>query len=90
MPRIKNYWLQEVAKAFGMDVSKLAEFLGYSRQSLYLAANGRYDLNKGRLSLAIFKLEMLNEKQFKAEKEKAEANYEHRKKMIEDLVERLG
>lgn len=90
MPKLKHYWLLDTAKAFGMEIDEFVAYMGYSRNTIYSAAKGYSKLAKGRLANAIFKLEMLNEKLLKAERKQAVDNYEARKKMIEDLMERLG
>lgn len=82
-------WLQEVASLFGMDVTRFAECVGYSRQALYKAASGQQKLERKRLGLVIFKLEVLNERLLVAEKAKAEENFETRRKLIDSLLERL-
>lgn len=83
------YWLKEIASLFGMDVTQFAECVGYSRQALYKAASGQQKLDKKRLALVVFKLEVMNERLLEADKAKAEENFEARKKLIHSLMERL-
>ena len=90
MPKLRHYWLLETAKAFGLNVDEFANNIGYSRQAIYQAASGENKLDRGRLAMAIFKLEVQNERQLENEKKKAIENYEYRKKLIDSLMERLS
>ena len=83
-------WLKELASLFGMDVTRFAECVGYSRQALYLAASGRRKLERKRLELVIFKLNVMNTRLLADEKAKAEENFEARRKLIGSLMDRLS
>lgn len=90
MPKQKSMWLLEIARHFGMSVSQLAEYMGYSRQALYQAASDENHLDRRRLSVALCKLEMKNEKMYQAEKALAEENFKKRQQLIDSLADRLS
>lgn len=90
MPEYKNKWLLECANAFGMTVKEFAEYIGYSRQALYLANEGANKLGPRRLALGQFKLDALSEKMNADALAKAEADFKKRNRLIEELMQRLS
>ena len=85
----RSYWLKEIASFFGMSIKEFAESMGYSRQALYQAACGMTSLDKRRLAVSQYKLDVINQKMLEAEQAKAQENYEHRRKLIDSLIDRL-
>lgn len=90
MPEKNSYWLKDVASAFDMTVKGFAEFMGYSRETLYQAACGGTTLKKQRLVCAQQKLDQLNADMLKAEYASARERFVQRGKMIDSLAERLS
>ena len=72
--------IKKIAKAFGISVTELAEYIGYTRQTLYVATE--INLNKLRAKSAIRALCSLNQKQFDEEMQKAEYRFNERKEAI--------
>ena len=72
--------IKQIAKTFGMSVTEFAEYLGYTRQTLYGATE--MNLNKLRAKSAIRALCTLNKKQFEEEMQKAEERFNQRKEAI--------
>ena len=89
MPEYKHKWLLECANSFGMNVTQFAECIGYTRQAIYLANEGKSMLKPRRLGVAQYKLEAISQKMFEDEMAKAKENLIKRNKMIEELMERL-
>lgn len=89
MAEIKYKWLFETAKAFNMNIAEFAKYIGYSRQMIYQCACGITKMERGRLAVCMYKLYVLNEKIYNADKEAAKTLYEHRNKLIDELEERL-
>ena len=90
MDEKNSYWLKEIATAFGMNIKDFAECMGYSRQALYKGACGKNALDKRRLAVSQFKLDVLNQKLYEAEKAKADEMFTKRRKLIESLTDRLS
>lgn len=90
MDEKKCYWLKEIATAFGMNIKDFAECMGYSRQALYMGACGMNTLNKRRLAVSRYKLDVLNQKLYEAEKAKADELFQKRRKLIDSLIDRLS
>lgn len=90
MPENKKSWVHECANAFGMTVTEFAEFTGYTRQALYLANRGDNKLDPRKLALVQSKLDAVSEKMYADEKAKAQADFEKRNRLIEELAERLS
>lgn len=90
MGDVKHKWLVEIASQFGMNVKQFAESIGYSRQALYQASCGMSRLDKRRLAVAMYKLDVMNEKLLEAEKAAAVKRFEDRRKLIESLTDRLS
>ena len=72
--------IKQIAKAFGMSVTEFSEYLGYTRQTLYGAAE--MNLNKLRAKSAVRLLCSLNQKQFDEEMQKAGERFNERKEAI--------
>ncbi len=90
MPKYKQKFVNDLAKAFGMTVSELAENIGYSKQSIYLACKGLIKLNARRLLLAQHELERINENLLAIARARAIEEFEQRKKLIDEFVDRLS
>jgi hypothetical protein len=90
MDKKKNYWLKEIATAFGMNIKDFADCMGYSRQSLYQGACGMTNLDKRRLAVSEYKLDVINQKLYEAEKAKADEMFQKRRKLIDSMIDRLG
>ena len=90
MQEKNSYWLKGMASAFDMTVKEFAACLGYSRETLYQAANGYTNLKKQRLECAQQKLDAINAELLKAEKARARERFVQRGKMIDSLVDRLS
>lgn len=90
MSMAKQNFLAEIARAFGMNVSEFAEFIGYSRANLYAANEGHYRLNSRRMSLVKFKLGITSQKMFEADQKRAEEDLKKRIALIDELICRLG
>ena len=89
MSEKNSYWLKDMASAFNMTVKEFAACLGYSRETLYQAANGGTNLRKQRLECAQHKLDKINAELLIAEKARARERFVQRGKMIDSLVDRL-
>ena len=90
MEEKNTYWLKEIATAFGMNVKEFADCMGYSRQALYQGASGTNALDKRRLAVSQYKLDVINQKMYEAEKAKADEMFQHRSKLIDSLIDRLS
>lgn len=90
MAEIKHKWLLETANAFGMDIKTLAKCMGYSRQMIYQANCGISHMEKGRLAVAMYKLQDINKKIYEEEKLVAKERFEHRNKLLDKLEDRLS
>ena len=75
--------IRQIAKAFDMSVAEFAEYLGYTRQTIY-SANVK-TRNKMRAKVAIRELCSLNQKQFEAEIKKAQEQFNARKDAIAEF-----
>ena len=75
--------LGEIDRVFGMTVSDLAAFIGYSRAALYDFEKA--DRNRGRAKAAIEMLETHNRKMLSEELAAAESRFEARKKAIQEF-----
>lgn len=90
MAEKNSYWLKEIATAFGMNIKDFAECMGYSRQALYQGACGMNSLDKRRLAVSQYKLDVINQKLYEAEKAKADEMFQNRRKLIDSLINRLS
>lgn len=90
MPKKNNMWFSEMASSFGMTANEFAEFLGYSKQSLYKASWGTFRLKPSRLVFSLRKLEKLSDKILEEDEKAASARYVERQKLIEDFNQRLS
>ena len=90
MPKKNNMWFSEMASSFGMTANEFAEFLGYSKQSLYKASCGKFRLKPSRLVFSLRKLEKLSDKILEEDEKAASARYVERQKLIEDFNQRLS
>lgn len=90
MAKTRQVLLKDIAANFGMSIKEFATSMGYSRQALYKAACGMIRLDRRRLAVAQYKLDVISEKMLEAEKAIAEENFKKRSKLIEDLMERLS
>ena len=85
----KHKRLQEISHSFGMDISEFCKCIGYSRQMLYQASCGMSNMNPGRLAVAIYKLEVLNEKILEKDIEMAKEEHNKRCRLLSELERRL-
>lgn len=75
----------DVAKAFGVSVKRLAEFLGYSRQAMYLD-----ELKENPRSLAAVQhLKMLDKQMLERDMEEALIRQEYRIRAINEFASSL-
>ena len=72
--------IRQIAKAFGMSVTEFAEYLGYTRQTLY--NENKENRNEVRAKAAVRLLCSLNQKQFDEEMQKAGERFNERKEAI--------
>ncbi len=86
----KNYWLKELAFSFGMTIGQFADAIGYKRQTIYCASEGRCKLHKGHLAVAISKLTSLNHKILETGIQTAQERHEYRSKLIDEFAERFS
>ena len=78
--------LRDIAKAFGCNVSVLANTMGYTRQGLYYAIrNG--EVSKARMRAALEHLKTIDQLQFKEDMTAAEELSKIRQKEIRDMEE---
>lgn len=89
MPEYKHKWLLDIANSFGMSVTQFAECIGYTRQAIYLANEGRSRLDPRRLGVAQYELDAMSQKMFDDEIAKAKERFYKRNKLIDELMERL-
>lgn len=90
MAELKHKWLLETAKAFNMDIKNLAKCMGYSRQMIYQANCGISHMAKGRLAVAMYKLQDISNKIYEEEKQLAQERFVQRQKLIDELENRLS
>jgi len=86
----KSGWMKETAEAFGMTLQMFADFLGYSRSSVYQASVGNFQISPSRLEVTVRKLEGLNKSLLKKEQAAARENFNYRQNLIKNLEERLS
>lgn len=76
--------LRDIAKAFGCNVSVLANTMGYTRQGLYFAIrNG--ETNKTRMRAALEHLHTIDELQYQEDMAAAEEQSKVRQQGIRDM-----
>lgn len=85
----RHKWLQELSHSFGMDISEFCKYIGYSRQMLYQASCGTSNMNPGRLAVAIYKLEVLNQKILEKDIETAKEEHNNRNRLLLELERRI-
>jgi hypothetical protein len=86
----KHRWLCETAAAFGMNITTFSKCMGYSRQMIYQASCGISHMEKGRLAVAMYKLQDINNIIYEEEKRVAKERFEHRNMLIDKLEDRLS
>ena len=74
--------MKQIAQAFGMSISELADYVGYSRPVLYCRQGVR---NKARLQAAVRLLEVRNAVLMVEEKATAEERFRVRANAIKDF-----
>lgn len=90
MAENKHRWLAETARTFGMSISTFAKCMGYSRQMIYQTSCGISHMERGRLAVAMYKLQDINQKMYEAEKQLAKERFVQRNKLLEELENRLS
>lgn len=86
---VKHSWLSDLANEFGMNTTKFAESIGYTRQTLYNASNGVCRLSKHHVELACLKLITLSESIMDGEVQLAKKRHENRLYRVKDFRERF-
>lgn len=85
-----NY-LRETAKLFGMKVVDFADYLGYSRQALYAILNNYSLHDKGRIFLAVDKLQKLADDDYEKEMQAVYEKYSNRMEFLRQFKDaKLG
>lgn len=79
--------LRDIAKAFGCNVSMLANMMGYTRQGLYYAVHSG-EVQKTRMRAVLEHLKTIDELQYQEDVAIAEEQSKIRKQGIQDM-ERL-
>lgn len=82
--------LYEVASLFRMSVSELADFIGYTRQALYLLHNGSKSICTGRYYASLKLLKFQSDKMYAGDLQKAEAERQERESYIRQMCENVG
>ena len=85
-----NQWLKRIADGFEMPITKFADVVGYSRQTLYCAAYGNIKLKKSHLGLAVFKLITLNDRMMNLDIQSAKERHAYRRTLIDEFAKRFG
>ena len=82
--------LYEVASLFRMSVSELADFIGYTRQALYLLHNGSKSICTGRYYASLKLLKFQSDKMYEDDLRKAEAERQERESYIRQMCDNVG
>lgn len=82
--------LSEVASLFRMSVSELADFIGYTRQALYLLHNGSKSICTGRYYASLKLLKFQSDKMYEDDLRKAEAERQERESYIRQMCDNVG
>lgn len=74
--------IAEIAGAFDMSIAKFADYIGYSRPTLYTSGFGK---QKVRHRAVLDLLDMRSRQMLEADKELAEKKYRERQNAIEEF-----
>lgn len=80
--------LKIIARAFDMSVTNFSKFIGYTRQALYNATNGKSSNNRMYASMRMLKRE--SDLIYQADLERAESKKKDRENAITELSESCG
>lgn len=86
----KKVNLKEVAVAFGMTITKFAEFLGYSKQALYQLNDGTNGICTSRYYSALRLLKFQSDKMYEDALEKAERDKATREALIQQMCDNVS
>lgn len=85
----RSMWLKQIAESFGMNILRFAEYIGYSRATLYCLASGSGKAGKAHIEMACFKLGVLSERILRNDILSANERHEERLRMIREFEKRV-
>ncbi len=82
--------LRALAGSFGMKVSELATFMGYTKQALYQLNDGTGGICTDRYYAALKELQYKNQELYEADLQQAQARKQEREKHIQQLCRNVS
>ncbi len=82
--------LRALAGSFGMKVSELATFMGYTKQALYQLNDGTGGICTDRYYAALKELQYRNQELYEADLQQAQARKQEREKHIQQLCRNVS
>lgn len=86
----KKIDLKALAESFGMKVSELAAFMGYTKQALYQLNDGTSGICTERYYAALKQLQYKNQELYEADLQKAQARKQEREKHIMQMCKNVS
>lgn len=82
--------LRALADSFGMKVTELATFMGYTKQALYQLNNGTGGICTDRYYAALKELQYRNQELYDADLQQAQARKQEREKYIQKMCKNVS
>ncbi|MDE6619705.1 MAG: hypothetical protein K2K74_04280 [Lachnospiraceae bacterium] len=82
--------LKALAKLFGMNVSELARFMGYTKQALYQLNDGTSGICTERYYKALKQLQFQNEKLYEDDLQEAQLLKQERERYIQQMCRNVS
>lgn len=82
--------LKALANSFGMKVSELATFMGYTKQALYQLNDGSGGICTNRYYAALKELRYRNQELYEADLQKAQARKQEREEHIRQMCRNVS